>query len=242
MCVFLCSMLAPVDFATFSRPGARLQTTMAPPATNRKRTSGNGRQTRRSARSGRANDESVEQNEGTPPDDSANEEQPAGGDNGTEASSQEDDGGETVGTTGNTVAAVVVTQETVGADAPSTQQITAEQSLSKHEHDVGSLLSIDNCKELARKRAMEDLFSTFKFPPKDKDTILLYQLKMMEKLGYTALATDNRNFIKNVWPELVSEITEGLQCRRSTITEALDKRVVGTLAECLPVIFACPTI
>jgi hypothetical protein len=187
-------------------------------------------------------DESVEQNEGAPPDDSGDDEQPKGADSGTGASSQEDDGDETVGTSSNTVAAVVVTQETVGADAPSTQQITAEQSLSKHEHDVGSLLSIDNCKELARKRAMEDLFSTFKFPPKDKDTILLYQIKMMEKLGYTAIATDHRNFIKNVWPELVSEITEGLRCKRSTITEALDKRVVGTLAECLPVIFACPTI
>jgi hypothetical protein len=240
VCVFLCSMLAPVDFATFSRPGARLQTTMAPPATNRKRTSGYGRRTRRSAR---ASDESVEQNEGAPPDDSGDEEQPEGTDNGTEASSQEDDGGETVGTvgtTGSTVDAVVVTQETVGADTQSTPQITAEQSLLKHEHEVGSLLSIDNCKELARRRAMEDLFSTFKFPPKDRDTILLYQLKLMEKLGYTLLATQHWNFSKNIWPKLVGDITEGMRCRRSTITEALDKRVVGTFAECLPVIFACP--
>jgi hypothetical protein len=94
-------------------------------------------------------------------------------------------------------------------------------------------LSIDNCRELARKRAMEDLFSTFKFPPKDKDTILLYQIKMMEKLGYTALATHHWNFSTKIWPELVSVITEGLRCRRSTITEALDKRVVGTVAKCL---------
>ena len=150
MCLFLCSMLAPVDFATFSRPGARLQTTMAPPATNRKTTSGNGRRTRRSTRSAGVSDESLEQNEGAPPDDSGDDEQPKGADSGTGASSQEDDGDETVGTSSNTVAAVVVTQETVGADTPSTPQITAEQSLSKHEHDVGSLLSIDNCKELAR--------------------------------------------------------------------------------------------
>jgi hypothetical protein len=202
-----------------------VQTAMAPPAT------GNGRRTRRSARRGGRSDES----EAAPPSDSdGEEEQPEEASNGTQTSSQEDnDGGETVGTATNTVAAVLVTEETVGADAPSTIQVTSEQSLSKHEHDVGSLLSIDNCRELARKRAMEDLFSTFKFPPKDKDTILLYQIKLMEKLGYTLLATHHWNFSKKIWPELVSVITEGLRCRRSTITEALDKRVVGTVAKCL---------
>ena len=207
-----------------------------PPVTGRNETTGNNvRITRRTARngamiqfSGGASDENVEQNDKAPPNDSDHEEQPEGTCGGTVASLTDDDCGETVRTAGNTVAAVVITPKEIGTDTPSTPQVTAEQSLSKHEQDVGSLLSIDNCRELARKRAMEDLFSTFKFPPKDEHSILLYQIKMMEKLGYTALATHHQNFIKNIWPELVSEITEGLRCRRSTITEALDKRVVGT--------------
>jgi hypothetical protein len=157
-------------------------------------------------------------------------------DKATESSSQEADGGETVGTANNTLAAVVLTKEVIRTNTP--PHVTPEQSLSRHENDVGSLLSIDNCRELARRRAMEDLFSTFKFPPKDKDTVLLYQIKLMEKLGYTLLATHHGNFSKKIWPELVSEITEGLRCRRSTITEALDKRVIGrVLEECLPVVF-----
>jgi hypothetical protein len=192
-------------------------------------------------RNGGASKEIGEQNEeGAPTDDSDNEEQAAEEDcvetEATPNSQEEEDGGGIVATAANTVAAVVVaTQEKVGDDGP----VTAEQSLLKHEHDVGSLLSIDNCRELARRRAMEDLFSTFKFPPKDKDTILLYQIKMMEKLGYTALATHHWNFSHKIWPKLVGEITEGLRCKRSTITEALDKRVVGTVAECLLLVACC---
>jgi hypothetical protein len=205
---------------------------MAPPVT------GTGRRTRRSAREGGGSDESVGlRNEAAQPGGLDGEGQPEEeADEATESSSQEADGGETVGTANNTLAAVVLTKEVIRTNTP--PHVTPEQSLSRHENDVGSLLSIDNCRELARRRAMEDLFSTFKFPPKDKDTVLLYQIKLMEKLGYTLLATHHGNFSKKIWPELVSEITEGLRCRRSTITEALDKRVIGrVLEECLPVVF-----
>jgi hypothetical protein len=202
---------------------------MSPPGANKKTTSGNVRQTRRSARNSGASDESVERNEDKAPTNDSNNEEEMLGEAcvDTEATTLQEEGDSgTVATTNNTVAAVVATQNTVGV----VHQVTPEQSLLKHEHDVGSLLSIDNCKELARRRAMEDLFSMFKFPPKDKDTILLYQIKMMEKLGYTALATHHWNFSHKIWPKLVSEITVGLRCRRSTITEALDKRVIGTVA------------
>jgi hypothetical protein len=205
---------------------------MAPPTTG----GGRRRITRRSARGGEGgggSDESVEQrNEKvTAAGDEENEEQLEEANGGTGTSSQEEDDGtgETVGTAHDTLAAVMLAQGTVGYAALSEahHDVKPQQSLSKHEHDVGSLLSIDNCRELARKRAMEDLFSTFKFPPKDKDTILLYQIKLMEKLGYTLLGAHHLNFSKKIWPELVSAITEGLRCRRSTITEALDKRVIG---------------
>ena len=212
-----------------------LRSTMAPPGASRKTASGDvGRRTTRSSAAtnggdGDGQDIATGQQDNVTSDAEQEEQSEVADDDGTVTGSGDD--GVTVETAGDTVGAVVATERTVRNDEST--PMTADKCLLKHEQDVGSMLSLDNCRELARKRAMEDLFCMFKFPPKDKDSLLLYQIRMMEMLGYTQLATHLWNFSNKIWPELISTITEGLRCRRSTVTEALDKRVVGTLVnEC----------
>ena len=215
-----------------------LRSTMAPPRASTKTTSGSvGRRSTRSSAATATTTGANGQDIATGQEDSVTgdaeqEEQPevAEEDNGTVTGSEDD--GETVKTASDTVGAVLVAERTV-RDNESSPTVTADKCLLKHEQDVGSMLSLDNCKELARKRAMDDLFCMFKFPPKDKDSLLLYQIRMMEMLGYTQLSTHLWNFSNKIWPDLISTITEGLRCRRSSVTEALDKRVIGTLVnEC----------
>ena len=211
-----------------------LRSTMAPPGASRKTASGDvGRRTTRSSAAtnggdGDGQDIATGQQDSVTSDAEQEEQSEVADDDGTVTGSGDD--GVTVETAGDTVGAVVATERTV-RDNESTPTVTADQCLLKHEQDVGSMLSLENCKELARKRAMEDLFCMFKFPPKDKDSLLLYQIRMMEMLGYTQLATHLWNFSTKIWPELISTITEGLRCRRSSVTEALDKRMVGTLVD-----------
>ena len=44
-------------------------------------------------------------------------------------------------------------------------------------------MTIKNCLELSKRQARTVLFSDFKFPPKDENTLKLFQLKLMTGLG-----------------------------------------------------------
>ena len=125
---------------------------------------------------------------------------------------------------GRTVGAVVDMSRGVSSGEGS----TAIDSLLSHESRLGNVMTIENCIELSRRRAMDKLFSEFKFKPRGKAALTIYQIRLMKELGYKNITgKDLEDFRERVWGRIKETVTEGVRSKRSSVNEALDKRVVG---------------
>ena len=88
-------------------------------------------------------------------------------------------------------------------------------------------MTIENCLELSKRQARTVLFSNFKFPPKDENTLKLFQLKLMKGLGYEVSQHLLEHFSSRIWPKIKKEVFQSMRSKRKSVTQMADKIIVG---------------
>ena len=88
-------------------------------------------------------------------------------------------------------------------------------------------MTIKNCLELSKRQARTVLFSNFKFPPKDENTLMLFQLKLMKGLVYEVSQHLLEHFSSRIWPKIKKEVFQSMRSKRKSVTQMADKTIVG---------------
>lgn len=90
-------------------------------------------------------------------------------------------------------------------------------------------MTYKNYIELSRQKAMNELFSEFKFnPTRNKAALIVYQCRIMQEIGYGKINLRNlAKFRNRVWDKIKPAVMKRLRSRRYSITKAIEKQVVG---------------
>ena len=90
-------------------------------------------------------------------------------------------------------------------------------------------MTIENCLEsMLKQKAMKELFSEFKFKPRDKAALIVYQCRLMQEIGFGKINRGNlANFQDQVWHKIRRAVMEGLRSRRYSMTGAIEKQAVS---------------